>query len=140
VKTTPYERTSVIWLIKFAMCTMMPRTDALPGIADTDLDGFLRKLRAESESLYWLGLVLGAVVFAITPLITIGVPLPAFFLPKGLLGRHADRMLAHRIYIVRQSAALVRLSAGMCWGADNAVRARFNLPPYGADPGTFRTS
>ena len=130
----------MIWLIKFAMCTMMPRTAALPGIADTDLDGFLRKMRKESEPLYWLGLVLGAIVFTITPLITIGVPLPAFFLPKGLLDRHAERILAHPIYPVRQAALLVRLSAGMCWGADSAVRSRFNLPPYGSDPGTFRTS
>jgi hypothetical protein len=130
----------VIWLIKFAMCTMMPRTPALPGIADTDLDGFLRKLRNESEPLYWTGLVLGSIVFALTPLITIGVPLPAFWLPRGLLDRHAERILAHPVYILRQSALLVRLSAGMCWGADTAVRARFNLPPYGPDPGTFRTS
>jgi hypothetical protein len=130
----------VIWLIKFAMCTMMPRTPALPGIADTDLDGFLRKLRNDSEPLYWTGLVLGAIVFALTPLITIGVPLPAFWLPRGLLDRHAERILAHRVYVLRQAALLVRLSAGMCWGADTAVRARFNLPPYGPDPGTFRTS
>jgi len=130
----------VFWLIKFAMCTMMPRTDALPGIADTDLDGFLRKMKSESEPLYWTGLVLGALVFVITPLITIGVPLPAFFLPKGLLQKHAERILGHRIYLLRQSALLVRLSAGMCWGADQSVRARFNLPPYGPDPGTFRTS
>lgn len=130
----------MFWLIKFAMCTMMPRTDALPGIADTDLDGFLRKMKNESEPLYWTGLVLGAVIFALTPLVTIGVPLPAFFLPKGLLGTHAERILTHPVYLLRQSALLVRLSAGMCWGADNAIRARFNLPPYGSDPGTFRTS
>jgi hypothetical protein len=130
----------VFWLIKFAMCTMMPRTDALPGIADTDLHGFLRKMKNDSDPLYWTGLVLGAVVFALTPLITIGVPLPAFLLPKGLLEKHAERILAHPVYLLRQSALLVRLSAGMCWGADDSVRARFNLPPYGPDPGTFRTS
>jgi hypothetical protein len=130
----------VIWLIKFAMCTMMPRTETLPGIADTDLDGFLRKMRAESEPLYWLGLVLGSVVFALTPLVTIGVPLPAFFLSKKLLVQHAERILSHPIYTLRQSAFLVRLSAGMCWGMDSGVRARFSLPPYGPDPGTFRSS
>jgi fumarate reductase subunit D len=97
-------------------------------------------MKKDSEPLYWLGLVLGAIVFAITPLITIGVPLPAFFLPKGLLNRHAERILSHPVYLLRQSALLVRLSAGMCWGADAAVRGRFNLPPYGPDPGTFRTS
>ena len=130
----------MIWLIKFAMCTMMPRTETLPGIADTDLDGFLRRMRTDAEPLYWLGLVLGAVVFALTPLITIGVPLPAFLLPRGLLEKHAERALSHRVYVLRQGVMLVRLSAGMCWGADPGVRARFDLPPYGPDPGTFRTT
>lgn len=130
----------MIWLIKFAMCTMMPRTADLPGIADTDLDAFLRRMRQESQPLYWVGLVLGAIVFVLTPLITVGVPLPAFLLPKGLLERHAERILAHPVYTVRQAALLVRLSAGMCWGADTAVRAHFGLPAYGPDPGTFRTS
>ena len=127
----------MFWLIKFAMCTMMPRTDKLPGIADTDLDGFLRKMKKESEPLYWLGLVLGAVVFALTPFVTIGVPLPAFWLSEGLLHRHAEKILSHPLYTLRQAAMLVRLSAGMCWGADAGVRAKFDLPPYGPDPGTF---
>jgi hypothetical protein len=128
----------VIWLIKFAMCAMMPRTEALPGIADTGLDGFLRRMRDDAEPLYWAGVVLGAVLFALTPVITVGLPVPAFFLPHALLDRHADRLLSHRIYLLRQSVSLVRLSAGMCWGADAAVRARLALPPYEADPGTFR--
>jgi hypothetical protein len=128
----------VLWLIKFAMSTIMPRTEALPGIADTDLNGFLRRLRAESDSLYWWGLVLGAVLFAFTPLVTVGVPLPAFWLPRKLLERHAERLLSHPVYIVRQGVFLVRLSAGMCWGADPRVRAYFALAPYAPDPGTFR--
>ena len=131
---------AVIWLIKFAMTTTMPRTDALPGIADTDLDGFLRKMRREADWLYWLGLVVGAIVFAITPLLTVYVPLPAFLLPKKLLARHAARVLAHPIYPIRQAVFLVRLSAGMCWGADARVRAALALPACGPDPGTFRTS
>jgi hypothetical protein len=130
----------MIWLIKFAMCAMMPRTETLPGIADTDLDGFLRKLRAETTPLYWTGLVLAAVVFAITPLITIGVPLPAFFLPHKLLDRHSKRVLSHPIYLVRQAVFLLRMSGGLCWGADERVRACFALPPYPVDPGSFRRS
>jgi hypothetical protein len=128
----------VIWLIAFAMRTIMPRTDVLPGIADTDLDPFLRRMRVESEPLYWTGLVVGAVVFALTPLVTVAVPLPAFWLPRKLLDRHADRLLSHPIYVLRQAVFLVRLSAGMCWGADAAVRARFALAAYDPDPGTFR--
>jgi hypothetical protein len=130
----------VIWLIKFAMCTMMPRAGALPGIADTDLDGFLRRMRREADWLYWLGLVVGAIVYAVTPILTVWVPLPAFALPRGLLERHTERILSHRIYALRQAVFLIRLSAGMCWGADPAVRAQFALPPYPPDPGTFRQS
>jgi hypothetical protein len=130
----------VIWLVKFAMCSMMPRTEALPGIGDTDLDGFLRRMRNDAEPLFWLGLVLGATLFSLTPLITVWVPLPAFLLPRGLLARHTERVLSHPFYLLRQAVYLVRLSAGMCWGADPAVRAYFAMTPYAADPGTFRQS
>lgn len=130
----------MIWLIKFAMCTMMPRSDALPGIVDTDLDGFLRRMKREADPLYWLGLVVGGIVFALSPLLTVYLPLPAFFLPRALLERHSERILSHRIYVLRQAVFLVRLSAGMCWGADPNVRARFALAPYPPDPGTFRQS
>ena len=117
----PATRLPLIWLIKFAMLTMMPRTDVLPGIADTDLDGFLRRMRADADPLYWLGLVVGAIVFALAPLLTVGVPLPAFLLPRRALERHAERLVSHPVYLLRQSVFLVRLSAGMCWGADAAV-------------------
>lgn len=130
----------MIWLIKFAMIAMMPRTEKLPGIGDTDLDGFLRRMRADSDFMYWLGLVVGAVVFALTPILTVYLPVPAFFLPKGLLAKHSERILGTRIYLFRQGVFLVRLSAGMCWGADPAVRAKFALSPYAPDPGTFRQS
>jgi len=130
----------MIWLIKFAMCTMMPRSDALPGIGDTDLDGFLRRMKKDADGLYWLGLALGAFVFAVSPLITVCLPLPAFLLPRKLLTTHCERILASRIYVLRQAVFLVRLSAGMCWGADEKVRALFALAPYPPDPGTFRPS
>jgi hypothetical protein len=130
----------VYWLIKFAMCTMMPRSGDLPGIAETDLDGFLRRMRREADSLYWLGLVMGAVLYTITPILTVWLPLPAFFLPKKLLARHTERILSHPVYLLRQAVFLIRLSAGMCWGADAAVRAQFALAPYQAEPGTFRQS
>jgi len=130
----------MLWLIKFAMCTMMPRAGTLAGIADTDVDAFLVRLRRDSEPRFWLGVSLGAVLFAITPLLTVGLPLPAFLLPKGRLERHSERILAHPLYLLRQGVFLVRLAAGMCWGADTAVRASLSLPPYGPDPGTFRQS
>ena len=130
----------MIWLIKFAMSTMMPRTEALPGVADADLDGFLRRLKRDTNFLYWTGLVLGALVFALAPIITVGVPLPAFALPPKTLERYSERVLSHPIYLVRQAVFLLRVSAGLCWGADPNVRACFALSPYPPDPGTFRES
>lgn len=119
---------------------MMPRSAALPGIADTDLDGFLQRMKRDAAPLYWLGLVAGGALFALTPIVTVWLPVPAFFLSKRLLALHTERVLSHRLYVLRQAVYLVRLSAGMCWGADPAVRAKLSLAPYGPDPGTFRTS
>jgi hypothetical protein len=130
----------VLWLIKFAMRTMMPRSSELPGIEDCELDAFLRRLRKDSDLLFWLGLVLGAVTFAFTPILTVYWPLPAFLLPKNVLERHAQKIVSTRIYLLRNAVFLVRLSAGMCWGADPKVREKFALAPYPQDPGTFRTS
>jgi hypothetical protein len=76
----------------------------------------------------------------ITPLVTVFVPLPAYFLPRKLLARHAERIVAHRVYMLRQAVFLVRLSAGMCWGADDRVRASYALAPLPRDAGTFRQS
>lgn len=133
-------RSAVLWLIKQAMYPLLPRSSHLPGLADTDLDAFLRRLRRESDVVFWSGLWLGALVFAATPLITLGVPLPAFLLPRRLLERHTARIITHPIYLLRQALSVVRLIAGMCWGADPRVRACFELAPYPADPGTFRQS
>ena len=130
----------MIWLIKLAMTSMMPRSESLPGVADTHLDDFLRRLRKEAVPFFWLGLVAGGVLFAISPVLTVGWPLPAFLLPKRVLERHAERVLSHPIYLLRQAVFLVRLSAGICWGADPTVRKYFALAPYGPDPGTFRQS
>lgn len=129
----------VLWLIRFTMITMMPRAGGLPGIEDTHLNDFLQKMRREADPLFWSGLVLGAAVFMISPLFTIGLPVPALLLPKSLRYLHAERLLAHPVYLLRQAAFLVRVSAGMCWGADPDVRAHFALAPLPPDPGTFRS-
>jgi hypothetical protein len=45
----------------------------------------------------------------------------------------------HRIYLVRQTVFLLKMVAGLCWGAHPDVRARLALRAYPADPGTWRT-
>jgi hypothetical protein len=128
----------VIAVIQSAMGDLMPRSDTLPGVADTELRAFLYALRREANALYWLGLVIGAWVYVCSPLLTVRVPLPSFLLPRRLRALHAQRAPELAPYALRQAVLLVRLSAGMCWGRDPAVRARFALPPYPPDPGSFR--
>ena len=128
----------MIALIRMAMADLMPRTEALPGIADTDVSAFLRTLRREANPAYWLGLLAGAWVYTCSPLLTVGVPLPSFLLPARLRALHAQRAGELKPYVLRQAVLLVRLSAGLCWGRDPAVRARFALAPYPPDPGSVR--
>lgn len=131
---------SVLWLVRSAIVALYPSGGAMPGAADCGLDDFLRKFRRESPGLLWFGAVLGALVFHLTPLFTVFVPLPAFLLPAGLLDKHASRISGTQVYLVRQSVFLVKLVAGLCWGADPEVRRRLALPALPADPGTWRQS
>jgi hypothetical protein len=130
----------VLWLVRSAICALYPRSDDLPGAEDCDIDAFLRRFRAEATPLVWLGVVLGALVFHLTPILTVFLPLPAFLLPRGLRDTHAHRVTSSGIYLVRQAIFLVKLPGGMCWGTHPEVRKRFALPPYPADPDVWRTT
>jgi hypothetical protein len=130
----------MIWLIHQAMAALYPRTDAFPGVADCGLDAFLVKFKRDSTLMLWCGILLGAIVFHLTPILTVYVPLPAFLLPKGLLDKHADRILSTRLYLVRQIVFLVKLIAGLCWGTHPEIRKKMALPLYAEDPGTWKTT
>jgi len=130
----------VNWFIQHAMEAFYPRTETLPGIADTDVAGFLKRYRSDATRLMWLGLVVGTLLFVWTPILTVYWPLPSFLLPKKVLDRHAHRVTSSRLYLLRQAVFLVKLAAGLCWGSHPAVRAKFGMAPYDADPGTWRTS
>lgn len=129
----------MVWLVRSAISLLFPRT-ALPGAADCGLDAYLVRFKRESPLLVWLGTVAGAVLFHVTPLFTVYVPLPAFLLPAKLADRHADRIATTNVYVVRQAILLVKMCGALCWGADPNVRRHFALPPLGPDPGTWRSS
>ena len=128
------------WLIRFAFACVLPRTEQLLGVEDTDVDGFIRAYLAETHPLMKIGLYLATLVFVLSPLITIGVPLPAFLLPASWRDAHARRAASHPFYVVRQLVVLLKLAAGFCWAGDPEVRRRLGLQPLGPDPGTFRGS
>jgi hypothetical protein len=128
----------MIGLVRSAIVILYPQTPELPGAEDCDLDAFLERFRAEAAPIVWIGVVAGAILFHLTPLFTVLVPLPAAWLPRNLADRHAQAISGSPIYLVRQSIFLVKLAAGLCWGAAPRVRGRFALQPLPPDPGTWR--
>lgn len=130
----------MIWLVRAAIVMLYPRVGDWPGAEDCDIDAFLERFRRETTGLMWLGVVLGAIVFQLTPLVTIFVPLPASLLSKDLADRHAERIATSNVYLLRQAIFLLKLVAGMVWGGHPSVRERFALPPLAPDPGTWRSS
>lgn len=130
----------MLWLIRHAMCALYPRTDELPGIADTGIDAFLAQYKRESTTLIWIGVCAGTLAFVLSPIFSVYLPLPSFLLPASLLEKHAGRVVYSRIYLLRQAVFLVKLAAGMCWGRHPDVRAKMAMAPYPADPDEWRTS
>jgi len=128
------------WLVRAAIVMLYPRVGDWPGAEDCDLDAFLERFRRETTALMWIGVVLGSLVFQLTPIVTIFVPLPASLLSKEMANHHAERVSTTNIYLLRQSVFLVKLVAGMVWGGHPSVRERFALRPLPPDPGTWRTS
>ena len=128
------------WLVRAAIVMLYPRVGDWPGAEDCDLDEFLDRFRRETTALMWIGVVLGALVFQITPIVTVFVPLPASMLSKELGNRHAERVATTNVYLLRQAIFLVKLVAGLAWGGHPRVRERFALPALPPDPGTWRTS
>jgi len=118
---------------------MMPAGAGFPGVAETGVDEFIARFRRETPLRLWIGLAFASVLFAVFPLFTIGVPLPAFLLSRRLREVYAHRITSHPLYLVRQTIFLVKMVAGMCWGANDGVRKQLGLQPYPADPGTWRT-
>ncbi|MCB9671856.1 MAG: hypothetical protein H6736_18615 [Alphaproteobacteria bacterium] len=111
----------------------------MPGALDADFDTFWEKFRREAPVPFKAGVYAGAFVYTVTPVITVGVPLPSFALPRRLRDKHADRVVQHDLYLVRQAVFLLKIAGGFAWGADPRVREKLDLPPYAGDPGGWRT-
>lgn len=126
-------------LIRHTMCALIPSGGALPGVAECGVDAWIVRFRAETSLMMWIGVVLGSVVFVLTPVWTLGLPVPSVWLGPERLDAHASRLGASSIYPLRQLVLLVKMMACLCWGVDPKVRAVFALAPYPPDPGTWRS-
>lgn len=130
----------MLWLVKRASMALYPETEALPGVANIGIQEELERLRREGPTILWMSLVLGAWIFTLSPLFTVGVPLPSILLPRRLLDRHAHRIATTRFYLVRQAMLGLKVAASLAWGKDPSVRRALGVAPYGEDPEAYRVS
>lgn len=123
-------------LVRFALVAFFPRVDDLPGLAELGVEEKIAALRRDSTALFWTGIVAAAVVFQLTPILTVHRPWPAVFLDDDQLDAHAHKLGSHRVYLLRQLIVLLKLMGGVFWGQSPEVRAFLHLPAYPEDPGT----
>jgi hypothetical protein len=102
---------------------------------DQEVDAFLR----ESAWLLRLGVLSGCVLFALSPVLTVGRPVPSFWLSPERLDAHARQVSQSPIYTVRSSIFLIKMIAASFWGRHEGPRRALGLEPYPPDPGTWRT-
>lgn len=127
--------------VRNAMTALYPSSDeGGPGIDQTGLEDFLERYRQEAPAGLYVGLLASSALFELSPMLTVKRPTLASRLSPELREAHAEAITGHSIYLVRQSMFMLKLAAGLCWGADEGVRARMNLGPYEPDPGSWRKS
>ncbi len=126
------------WMLHHALGAMMPGSDTLPSADDAGLGEFVPRFLHEADWLMWVGAVGASAMFVASPPLTVRRPLPSFLLSQQRLDQHAHNMSVHDAYMVRQCAFLLKMIVGMHWGAHEAVRAEWDLPPYGPDPADWR--
>ena len=125
-------------LIRFSMRTLFPAHAGMPGVEQCDLRGFLDRFWREAAPMMKLGLVLSTILYNLSPLFTVYIPLPLVLLPRGLRVKHADRAATSGIYLLRSATLLLKMVAGIAWGENAQVRRKFNMDPLPPDPGTWR--
>ena len=126
------------WLTHKVLLEILPPNGALPGLESVDLKTFLSDFNRDAPLLMRVALFLSVMIFIFSTPITIFVPWPSLWLPKGARERHTIRLANHPIYVVRQTMTMLKMVAGMAWGQDPAIRERLHLKAYDPDPATWR--
>jgi hypothetical protein len=122
----------------FAMNELMPAHDDMPGIFDTKAEDFLKEFKANAHPIMRLGFFLSVWVYALSPVFTIGIPLPAFLLSEQKRLAHLDKYANSRNFVFSQLWMLQKMITAMCWGMDDKVRAYYGYEPYPEEPGNFK--
>ena len=128
----------LVRIIAWTLAAVFPTTGSLPGLDRLDSKPALARLLAQAPHGLKLGVYGATALFLVTPLLTVGWPVPALLLPRATLDRHADAMSGHPIYLMRQAMLLLKTIGGLIWGAHPAVLAALDMDTLPPDPGTWR--
>jgi hypothetical protein len=127
------------WLTLKALDAVIPGNEKVPGIAASTRGPIVvAELRRDAPFEMRMVLNLAVLIWLVSPLFTVFVPLPAVWLPARLRHAHTDRLTSTSFYLVRQISLVLKQVAGMAWGQDPEVRAAYGMKPYPEDPGTWR--
>jgi hypothetical protein len=130
----------MLQLTAWTLAVVFPSTPQLPGLDTIDSKPFIRQLHSEAPFTIRATLVVAVLLFNLTPLLTLGIPLPAFALSKARADEHAQRLSASPVYLLRQIMLMLKTIGGLVWGAAPDVRQKLTMPAYGEDSGGWRKS
>lgn len=122
----------------FAMNEAMPRHGDMPGVMDTEVDAFLSEFNQHAHPIMRLGFFLAVWIYVLSPVFTLGIPLPAFWLSAEKREAHLKKYSNSHSFVFSQLWMLQKMITGMCWGADAKVRQYFGYAPYEAELGEFK--
>ncbi|NCG21854.1 MAG: hypothetical protein GWP91_22785 [Rhodobacterales bacterium] len=125
-------------LVHFSVTPFFPAEGELPGGEELGLRAFIPQMLEDSSWLLWIGIVASSAAYVACPLFTIYCPVPAFFLSGDRLNAHTEAMADHNNYTIRQAAFLLKMVGGLHWARTDAIRNKWHLQPYEADPDGWR--
>ena len=130
----------MLQLTAWTLAMVFPSTPQLPGLDVIDCKPFLRQLNREAPFIIRATLIASVLLFNVTPVLTLGIPLPAFALSRARVDVHEQRLSESSIYLLRQIVLMLKTMGGLCWGAAPEVRQKLAMPIYAADSGGWRRS
>ena len=130
----------MLHLTAWTFARIFPSTPALPGLDVLDTKPFIRQLHSEAPFTIRATLWVSVLLFTLTPVLTLGIPLPAFLLSRARVDEHAQRLSMSQVYLLRQIMMMLKTIGGLCWGAMPEVRQKLTMPVYPEDSGRWRQS
>lgn len=134
----PHQGFPMLRLTAWTLGVVFPSTPQLPGLDAIDCQPLLRNLSAQAPFTIRATMHLSVLLFCLTPILTLGIPLPAFLLSKAQVDRHAQKLSMSSIYLLRQIMLMIKTIGGLIWGAAPEVRQKFGMVPYPGDTSGWR--